>query len=165
MLSRLKLQRSTAFQVTEPIHDLAPEEMVGGKPYLLQFTGKGDDYCEAMEPLTKRLRDELGVKIRCFEVWYGTKNIELLQKLDRGRCGGVPFFYNTKSKRYICGATTYDNLKSWALCEQCDPFLPPPDLDKPPNLENDQGEVQAKVYGFLQGLKVKALKRMSERGS
>ena len=89
-----RAEPTPAFQLTEPIFELSPQELAGGKPYLLQFKGKGDDYCAQMEPLKEQLRRELGVEIRCFEVWYDTKNLELLQQLDRGRCGGVPFFYN-----------------------------------------------------------------------
>ena len=119
---RLRRPRS-AFQVTEPIYELDPRDYAGGKPYLLQFKGKGDDYCAQMEPLKEQLKEELGVEIRDFEVWYDSQNLELLQRLDKGRCGGVPFFYNKRSRRYICGATTYDNLRRWALCEPCEPCL------------------------------------------
>ena len=68
------------------------------------------------EPLKKQLKQELGIDIRCFEVWYDTTNLELLQKLDRGRCGGVPFFYNKRTRRFICGATTYCDPGTRANC-------------------------------------------------
>ena len=29
--------------------------------------------------------------------------------------GGIPFFYNEKSGRWICGNTKYEKLKDWAL--------------------------------------------------
>jgi len=159
IVSRTRSPPLAAFQVTEPIYELTPEQLAGGKPYLIQFTGKGDDYCKSMEPLKERLKDELGVEIRCFEVWYGTQNLDLLQKLDRGRCGGVPFFYNKKSRRFICGATTYANLKAWALCQPCEPFLPPPNI----NANKEPNEVQAKVQGFFSGLKAKAEDKMASR--
>lgn len=133
--------------------------LTGGKPYLLQFTGKGDSYCKSMEPLKQRLREELGVEIRCFEVWYRPQNLELLQKLDGGRCGGVPFFYNKRSRRFICGATTYANLKAWALCKPCEPYLPPPSA----NVKTEPGEVQNTVQGFLKGLKAKAEEKIAQR--
>ena len=72
-----------AFQIGEPVYELTPQQLAGGKPYMIQFTGKGDDYCAQMEPLKERLKDELGVEIRCFEVWYGTANLDLLQKVRR----------------------------------------------------------------------------------
>ena len=61
-----------AFQVTKPIFELEPEAYEG-KPYLIQFKGKGDDYCAQMEPLKDQLREELGVEIRCFEVRRSTR--------------------------------------------------------------------------------------------
>lgn len=143
-----------AFQVTEPIYELSPSEYSGGKPYLLQFKGKGDDYCAQMEPLKEQLKEELGVEIRDFEVWYDSSNLELLQRLDKGRCGGVPFFYNKRSRRYICGATTYDNLRRWALCEPCEPILPPP------NLNEDREMPKNKVQQFMADVKAKAAAKM-----
>jgi len=118
------------FQLTEPIFELDVDQYKEGKPYLIQFKGKGDDYCAQMEPLKEQLEEELGVKIKTFEVWYDSKNLELLQRVDRGRCGGVPFFYNKRSRRYICGATTYANLRAWALCEPCEPIAPPANINE-----------------------------------
>jgi thiol-disulfide isomerase/thioredoxin len=143
--------------VTEPVFELSPSEYAQGQPYLLQFRGKGDDYCEQMEPLKEQLKEELGVDIRCFEVWYDSKNLELLQRLDKGRCGGVPFFYNKRSRRYVCGATTYDNLRKWALCEPCEPILPPPNLGE--NNEQPRNRVQK----MIAQVKALAAEKMQER--
>ena len=107
-----------------------------------------------MEPLKEQLKEELGVEIRDFEVWYDSQNLELLQRLDKGRCGGVPFFYNKRSRRYICGATTYDNLRRWALCEPCEPILPPP------NLNEDREPQMNKVQKFMASVKAKAQEKM-----
>ena len=93
------------------------------------------------------------------QVWYESKNLELLQRLDRGRCGGVPFFYNKRSRRFICGATTYDNLKAWALCEPCEPFLPPP------NINQDNQPEPNKVQKFFGGIKAMAEEKLARRGS
>jgi hypothetical protein len=67
-----------------------------------------------MAPLIERLEQELGVKVQRIEVWHNEDNAKLLQELDQGRCGGVPFFYNLKTGKWICGATSYENLKKWA---------------------------------------------------
>ena len=82
-----------------------------------------------------------------------------MQRLDRGRCGGVPFFYNKRSRRYICGATTYANLRAWALGEPCEPILPPPNLnqDNPPP-QNAAQKLMAKVKAAAQ----EKLQRRSE---
>ena len=60
-------QPPLAFQVSKQYYSLDSSEY-DGKPYLIQFKGKGDDYCAQMEPLKEQLREELGVEIRCFEV-------------------------------------------------------------------------------------------------
>ena len=148
-----------AFQLTEPIFKLDPEEYAGGKPYLIMFRGRGDDYCAQMDPLIEQLSRELQVEVRTFEVWYDTKNVELLQKFDRGRCGGVPFFYNKHSRRFICGATTYANLKTWALGEICEPFLPPPNI----NQQQEPSEMQGKMGELFQKIKGKAQEKMDEQ--
>eukprot|EP00322_Chrysochromulina_rotalis_P016489 CAMPEP_0115849080 /NCGR_PEP_ID=MMETSP0287-20121206/11263_1 /TAXON_ID=412157 /ORGANISM="Chrysochromulina rotalis, Strain UIO044" /LENGTH=205 /DNA_ID=CAMNT_0003303033 /DNA_START=15 /DNA_END=632 /DNA_ORIENTATION=+ len=153
-----KRQFPFAFQITKPVFELEPEAYNEGKPYLIQFKGKGDDYCAQMEPLKEQLKEELGLEIRCFEVWYDTKNLELLQRLDRGRCGGVPFFYNKRSRRYVCGATTYANLKAWALCEPCEPFCPPPNI----NQDNEEPNKVQKVFGRLRALADEKLGRTSD---
>ena len=148
---------SAAFQTGELQFELPVEEYALGKPYLIQFKGKGDDYCAQMEPLKEQLKEELGVNIRTFEVWYDSKNLELMQRLDRGRCGGVPFFYNKRSRRYICGATTYANLRSWAMCEPCEPILPPP------NLNADNPAPQNAVQKFFSKAKAAAQEKLAQR--
>ena len=49
------------------------------------------------------------------ETWHDEENAKLLEQYDKGRCGGVPFFYNTKSEKFICGNCDYETLKAWAL--------------------------------------------------
>lgn len=82
-----------------------------------------------------------GFNMKRFEVWYNTKNTELLQHLDMGRCGGVPYYYNKKTRRFICGATDFDNLYKWASDGISDPFHPPPDLVKPEQPPNERVEM------------------------
>ena len=68
-----------------------------------------------MEPFLERLKKEEKVKIEKLEVWHNTKNAELLRQYDKGHCGGVPFYYNTGTGKWICGAATYTQFKKWAL--------------------------------------------------
>lgn len=84
---------------------------------LIEFYGKECVHCKKMEPLVKRLEEELGIKIKKLEVWHNEKNAKLMEELDKGRCGGVPFFINLKTGKWICGATTYEELKKWATEE------------------------------------------------
>jgi len=81
---------------------------------LLMFTGTECVHCREMKPLVERLEKEEGIKITQLEVWHNAKNAELLQKLDNGKCGGIPFFFNKKTGKWICGNTPYERLKEWA---------------------------------------------------
>ena len=85
--------------------------------HLIQFMGRECSHCKSMDPLVERLEDEEGVSVRKLEVWHNQENANLLKEYDQGKCGGVPFFYNTKTNKWICGSTSYEKLKSWALGE------------------------------------------------
>jgi len=82
---------------------------------LLMFTGEECVHCNKMSPLIAKLEKEEKVKIKKLETWHNSANKKLLEKTDNGKCGGVPFFYNSKTKKTICGSTSYSKLKSWAL--------------------------------------------------
>ncbi len=82
---------------------------------LLAFTGTECEHCKEMYPLVERLEKEEGVNITMLEVWHNQKNAEILQKLDNGKCGGIPFFYNKKTGKWICGSASYEKLRAWAL--------------------------------------------------
>jgi thiol-disulfide isomerase/thioredoxin len=88
-----------------------PPEIKGD---LLDFFGTECVHCHEMDPLVERLEQELKVKVEHIEVWHNAKNAELLQKLDKGFCGGVPFFFNRKTGKWICGSTNYEKFKAWA---------------------------------------------------
>jgi hypothetical protein len=79
------------------------------------YTGLECRHCKSMDPLIDKLEKEEKIKIKKVETWHNTKNKKLLEKADNGKCGGVPFFYNKKTKKFICGSTSYSKLKSWAL--------------------------------------------------
>lgn len=67
-----------------------------------------------MHPLIERLQKELGVEVKKYETWHDEKNAELMKKYDKGHCGGVPFFYNDATEKWICGEVSYEELKKWA---------------------------------------------------
>jgi hypothetical protein len=68
-----------------------------------------------MEPLVERLEAEEGVNIENIEVWHSEANAKLMSEYDKGYCGGVPFFFNKKTGKWICGDADYERLKKWAL--------------------------------------------------
>lgn len=82
-------------------------------PTLIEFYGTECVHCKEMVPLVERLKQE-GIELTRLEVWHNQKNAEILQELDQGKCGGVPFFFNKKSGKWICGSVPYEKLKAWA---------------------------------------------------
>lgn len=90
-----------------------PKESTSGN--LIEYYGTECYYCIKMAPDVEKLEKELKVKIKKVEVWHNAKNQAEFVKISSGKCGGVPFFYNTKSGKFICGAGSYENLKAWAL--------------------------------------------------
>jgi len=68
-----------------------------------------------MEPLVERLETEESVKVARLEVWHNEANAKLMKEYDKGYCGGVPFFFNKNTGKWICGSADYERLKKWAL--------------------------------------------------
>ncbi len=81
---------------------------------LLEFYGEDCPHCLTMKPLVEDMEKKLKVTVEKLEVWNNEDNYNKLGKIDRGLCGGVPFFYNTESKHYICGSCDESTLKAWA---------------------------------------------------
>ncbi|VWU51363.1 conserved protein, unknown function [Hepatocystis sp. ex Piliocolobus tephrosceles] len=97
-------------------------------PHLLCFHSENCEYCNSMEKLLKKLKEEEGVNFLKLEVQDNPYNLNLLQELDYDNlCGGLPYYYNLKTHYNICGSTTYQNLRNWALDKQCNPNEPPND--------------------------------------
>jgi len=82
---------------------------------IIEFYGTECSHCKDMEHLIERLEEETGLKLERFEVWHNAKNAELMEKFDKSFCGGVPFFFNKKTGKWICGSTSYEKFKAWAM--------------------------------------------------
>ena len=80
---------------------------------LLEFYGESCPHCLKMAPLVEDLKKD-GFEVEQFEVWNDEKNAKKMAEHDTGLCGGVPFFINTETKKFLCGSTDADTLKSWA---------------------------------------------------
>ena len=92
----------------------SPVKKPGDTP-LIEFYGTECVHCNEMKPLIEKLEREKKVRLTKLEVWHNAANAKILEKYDQGVCGGVPFFFNTKTNKAICGSTSYENLKKWAL--------------------------------------------------
>lgn len=83
-------------------------------PNLIEFYGTECVHCKASEPLIERLAEVEGIAITRLEVWHNAKNAAVLSQLDKNHCGGVPFFFNKKTGKWLCGTPTYEDLTKWA---------------------------------------------------
>ena len=81
---------------------------------LMNFFGLECPHCQRMESVIAKLEHDDGVQVERFEVWHNDENMKKLNELDKNFCGGVPFFFNTETGKWICGEATYDELKAWA---------------------------------------------------
>ncbi len=79
---------------------------------LLEFYGDTCPHCITMKPLVAKVEKKLGVTFEKIEVWNNEDNAKRLSEIDKGLCGGVPFFFNTESKHYICGSCDEAALKA-----------------------------------------------------
>ena len=86
---------------------------------LIEFYGKECPHCVAMEPIVDKLIEE-GLKIEKRETWHDKKNEALRKKMDKGFCGGVPFFINTETGKWICGGSDEKTLRALAKGECTD---------------------------------------------
>ena len=56
----------------------------------------------------------MAFRFESLEIWHNKENEKRLLELDKEFCGGVPFFYNLKSNKWLCGEASYEELKEWA---------------------------------------------------
>lgn len=81
---------------------------------LYEFYGDGCPHCENMEPVVEKVEENQDIDVKKLEVWNDEGNAEKLQEFDDGKCGGVPFFYNTETDEWICGEAPREKLEDWA---------------------------------------------------
>ena len=82
---------------------------------LLMFYGDECKHCHEMIPLVEKLEKERNVKVSRVETWHSSANKKKLEATPGYKeCGGVPFFFNKKNKKTICGSAPYEKLKAWA---------------------------------------------------
>jgi thiol-disulfide isomerase/thioredoxin len=86
--------------------------------HLLEFYGTECPHCIDMHELVERMEKEEGIKVEAIEVWHNKENEKKMEEIKCfNECGGVPFFYNTKTEKFICGEADYETLKKWAKGE------------------------------------------------
>lgn len=82
---------------------------------LYEFYGEECPHCQRMLKLTdKIMKDFPDVHIERMEIWHDKANMELVKEYDTDdTCGGIPFYYDTETKKWLCGEVAYEELKGW----------------------------------------------------
>jgi thiol-disulfide isomerase/thioredoxin len=85
---------------------------------LFEYFGDTCPHCITMKPIVEEVEQELGVTVEKLEVWNNEENLKKMEEVDKGRCGGVPFFYNSETDAFICGSANKARLIAWAKGEK-----------------------------------------------
>jgi hypothetical protein len=67
-----------------------------------------------MIPIVDKLIGE-GIKITKLETWHNSENASLFETKDKGLCGGVPFCFNDKTGKSICGEASEEEVRKCFL--------------------------------------------------
>jgi hypothetical protein len=97
------------------------------KSFLISFVSDEYDHCKQMEPVLKRLEDDLGTVVRRINIFRRREFMGLLEAMGHNDCGTLPFYYNRRTGQAICGATSYLNLKRWGTGDLKHSFMDPPE--------------------------------------
>lgn len=78
---------------------------------IYEFYGRECPHCQRMLLLTDKVMKDTGVTIVRKEVWHNEENMKFLTECDAtNECGGIPFYYNEETKKWLCGEVSYDEL-------------------------------------------------------
>lgn len=80
---------------------------------LFFYYGEECPHCHDMMPLVDTLIQE-GIEITKLETWHNEEHAKQLAGVDKGRCGGVPYFYNSENDQFICGSASEERVRAWA---------------------------------------------------
>ncbi len=80
---------------------------------LQEYYGETCPHCNAMKPIVAKAEEKFGVEFEKYEVWENEENAKMMEEVDDGKCGGVPFFYSTTTKEFICGSTDEETFLKW----------------------------------------------------
>merc|ERR1719263_499446 len=86
------------------------------KPHLIGFYAEQNMEAKRMKYLGDLLEEEIpGTKIVWLETWENPLNERLRATIDlKNQCGGVPYLFNRKTGKVLCGVQPYDKLRMWA---------------------------------------------------
>ena len=112
ILFRENLKKTLTFRIFMVETPADPDLNIGHD--LIYFTGTECSHCKSMEPVINQVEKDLKISFNRKEVWHNMANQDEFRKLAAGKCDGIPFFYNKKTEKSICGRASFESLKAWA---------------------------------------------------
>jgi len=82
--------------------------------HLFMFYGEECRFTKRSLAEVACLEKRLGGNLNKLETWHNEKNANKFKEVDVEGCDGVPFFYNSKNQKHLCGYATCDELVEWA---------------------------------------------------
>jgi len=129
--------------------------------YLLEFHSDQTEYKDEMEPVLKRVEDDLDTKIRRINIFRRREFMGVLEQIGHDECGQLPFYYNRRTGQAVCGATSYMNLRRWAVGDLKAVFMDPPENLNRADEENFRNKRDIGAKGSL----MESFKSLEHRGS
>jgi len=78
---------------------------------IYEFYGRECPHCQRMLKVSAKVMKDTGKTIERKEVWHNDANMKLLTDYDaKNECGGIPFYYNDETKKWLCGEVEYEEL-------------------------------------------------------
>lgn len=112
--------KARRFEILELQGEFPNDEPDTEDPELLFFYRTSCPFTARVRPELKCLEEHLKTegrikhRLKKFEVERDPAGMQLLNEVDKGLCGGVPFFFNKRTGAYVCGARRCEDLKRWA---------------------------------------------------
>mmetsp|Transcript_82550 Transcript_82550/g.159472 ORF Transcript_82550/g.159472 Transcript_82550/m.159472 type:complete len:180 (-) Transcript_82550:142-681(-) len=108
--------KSFADTASASLRSAFPSPIQEVEPHLIGFYAEQSMEAKRMKYLGDLLEKELpGTKIVWLEAWQNPLNERLRATIDlRNQCGGVPYLFNRKTGKVLCGVVAYDKLRLWA---------------------------------------------------
>ncbi len=140
--------------------------------YLIEFHTDDNDHAAQMEPVLKRLEEDLQTKVRRVNISRRREFYSLMEAMGHDECGQLPFYYNRKTAQAVCGATSYLNLKRWGTGDLKHLFQDPPENMFEQEVDNSRkrkvgfsGFFQEKLVGADMAGEEKAEKRTAKKST
>lgn len=129
------------------------------KSFIVEFVADGVEACNQMEPLVKRLEEELNIKVRRINIGKRQDFLALFDLVGGNEGGNLPFFYNRRTAQAICGPTPYTNLFRLGTSDRRHLFYDVPTAEQELNDNTRKGNG---FMGYIEGAGKRFIKNKAD---